>query len=230
MYDFHLQRHLLFHNDPKPHKCQTCGKGFTTATSVRKHMSVHSDEKKPVECDICCKMLLGNAKLVRHKIKVHAKKTQKAHHGTYNQTASPESSRNKTSEHSENDNGHIISRKLPNLPFVCQICGKSYTMQIFLDKHKVLHSGTNPLTCNICQKQFIRQSHFEEHLLVHSSEQRNICTVCHKEFKCAGTQREHMNTYTGEKAGLQIKLRIGKLFSLFLIQNICLGYSKEPSQ
>ena len=31
-------------------------------------------------------------------------------------------------------------------------------------------------------------------------------------------------------SGLQIRVRIGKLFSLFLIQNICCGYSKEPSQ
>ena len=31
-------------------------------------------------------------------------------------------------------------------------------------------------------------------------------------------------------AGLQIRVRIEKLFSLFLIQNICCGYSKEPSQ
>ena len=30
--------------------------------------------------------------------------------------------------------------------------------------------------------------------------------------------------------GLQIRVRIGKLFSLFLIQNICCGYLKEPSQ
>ena len=32
------------------------------------------------------------------------------------------------------------------------------------------------------------------------------------------------------KAGLQIRERIGKLFALFLIQNICCGYSKELSQ
>ena len=31
-------------------------------------------------------------------------------------------------------------------------------------------------------------------------------------------------------SGLQIRVLIGKLFSLFLIQNICCGYSKEPSQ
>ena len=30
--------------------------------------------------------------------------------------------------------------------------------------------------------------------------------------------------------GRQVRVPIGKLFSLFLIQNICSGYSKEPSQ
>ena len=30
--------------------------------------------------------------------------------------------------------------------------------------------------------------------------------------------------------GLQIRVRIGKLFSLFLVQNICCVYSKEPPQ
>ena len=30
--------------------------------------------------------------------------------------------------------------------------------------------------------------------------------------------------------GLQIRVPIGKLFFLFLIQNICCGNSKEPSQ
>ena len=32
------------------------------------------------------------------------------------------------------------------------------------------------------------------------------------------------------ESGLQKRVRIGKLFSLFPIQNICCGYSKEPSQ
>ena len=32
------------------------------------------------------------------------------------------------------------------------------------------------------------------------------------------------------RPGLQIRVHIGKLFSLFLSQNIRCGYSKEPSQ
>ena len=42
-----------------------------------------------------------------------------------------------------------------------------------------------------------------------------------------------MNVYRIRKSyvtELQIRVCIGKLFSLFLIQNICCGYSKEPSQ
>ena len=30
-----------------------------------------------------------------------------------------------------------------------------------------------------------------------------------------------------EESGLQIRVRIGQLFSLYLIQNICCGYSKK---
>ena len=30
-------------------------------------------------------------------------------------------------------------------------------------------------------------------------------------------------------SGLQIRVRTGYLFSLFLVQNICCGYLKEPS-
>ena len=36
--------------------------------------------------------------------------------------------------------------------------------------------------------------------------------------------------YSFVLSGLQIKVRIGKLFSLFLVQNISCGFSKEPSQ
>ena len=46
---------------------------------------------------------------------------------------------------------------------------------------------------------------------------------------CQGTHLEVFSIHR-VKSGLQIRVRIGKLFSLFLIQNICCGYSKEPSQ
>ena len=38
-----------------------------------------------------------------------------------------------------------------------------------------------------------------------------------------------LHILTKSTAGLQIRVHIGKLFSLFLIQNICYGYLKELS-
>ena len=40
---------------------------------------------------------------------------------------------------------------------------------------------------------------------------------------------KHLN-HDGDLTSLQIRVCIGKLFSLFLIQYICCGNSKEPSQ
>ena len=39
-----------------------------------------------------------------------------------------------------------------------------------------------------------------------------------------------LSSFEWPLTGLQIRVCIGKLFSLFLIQNICFGYSKEPLQ
>ena len=59
-----------------------------------------------------------------------------------------------------------------------------------------------------------------------------LCLCCWQAIKsgvsCQGG--DHITTEDGIKAGLQIRVRIWKLFFLFLNQNIRCGYSKEPSQ
>ena len=49
--------------------------------------------------------------------------------------------------------------------------------------------------------------------------------ILYYENACMLTQKE-----VTALLGLQIRVRIGKLFFLFLIQSICCGYSKEPSR
>ena len=54
---------------------------------------------------------------------------------------------------------------------------------------------------------------------------------CISTNKCTCSYKRTLSTlWVYELTDLQIRVRIGKLFSLFLIQNICCGYSKEPSQ
>ena len=47
---------------------------------------------------------------------------------------------------------------------------------------------------------------------------------CLQKYLFSGIQNEK------GKSGLQIRVRTGKLFFFFRNQNICCGYSKEPSQ
>ena len=56
--------------------------------------------------------------------------------------------------------------------------------------------------------------------------------VMHKAIIASKYSLQDVNIIFGyiSIAGLQKRVLIGKLFSLFLIQNICCGYSKEPSQ
>ena len=49
-------------------------------------------------------------------------------------------------------------------------------------------------------------------------------------FNSLKTQKHLCVLWQTVKTGLQIRVHIRKLFSLFLIKNICCGYSKEPSQ
>ena len=56
----------------------------------------------------------------------------------------------------------------------------------------------------------------------------NINHQCQPQIYTLGASKDiHLSSVS---PGFQIRVCIGKLFSLFLIQNICCGYSKEPSQ
>ena len=52
--------------------------------------------------------------------------------------------------------------------------------------------------------------------------------LAHLSLSCSLVAIGTKTSWTG--SGFQIRVRTGKLFFLFLNQNICCGYSKEPSQ
>ena len=55
------------HSKPKLHKCETCDKTFTYRALINHQRNVHEEnDKKPVLCIICKKILSTNDKLKRH--------------------------------------------------------------------------------------------------------------------------------------------------------------------
>ena len=56
-------------------------------------------------------------------------------------------------------------------PFKCTFssCGKSFTRNEELTRHKRIHTGVKPFTCHIpgCHKPFGRKDHLKKHLKTH---------------------------------------------------------------
>ena len=58
-------------DDPRPYKCETCGKAFTQSSGLKVHMQRHPGDL-PFECETCGKAFSESGHLIRHCNKAHA--------------------------------------------------------------------------------------------------------------------------------------------------------------
>ena len=85
--------------------------------------------------------------------------------------------------------------------YACDICGKRFSKQSSLARHKYEHSGNNnnnnneyiyvhlgvrPFICDVCTKAFKHKHHLAEHRRLHTGEKPFQCTKCFKRFSHSG--------------------------------------------
>ncbi|KAL9869808.1 ras-responsive element-binding protein 1 isoform 4-T7 [Geothlypis trichas] len=161
-----LTMHIRQHNTDTggtDHSCSICGKSLSSASSLDRHMLVHSGER-PYKCSVCGQSFTTNGNMHRH-MKIHEKDP--------NSTASTTppsplkrrrlSSKRKFSHDAELDredrtpakkaleDGHSGEgdRRADDEVYHCPVCFKDFFCKYGLESHMETHPD-NSLRCDIC--------------------------------------------------------------------------------
>lgn len=160
-----LTMHIRQHNTDTggaDHSCSICGKSLSSASSLDRHMLVHSGER-PYKCTVCGQSFTTNGNMHRH-MKIHEKDTnsttaaappsplkrrrlsskRKLSHDAESEREDPGPAK-KTVE--DGQSGGLD--KMADETFHCPVCFKEFVCKYGLETHMETHSD-NPLRCDIC--------------------------------------------------------------------------------
>jgi len=178
-----LTRHMMTHNEERPHQCDECDASFKTPSNLKAHQAKHSGEMKyfchecgqpfkhktslnqhmrwhtgerPFKCDFCGKSFGQNGNLQEH-LRIH------------------------TGEK----------------PFKCEVCPRSFTTSSQHRLHLKRHTGDRPHKCEFCGKTFLHSETYKAHVRRHKGEKPFECKFCHKGFAESWALTKHSRFHTG---------------------------------
>ncbi|XP_037671231.1 zinc finger protein 174 [Choloepus didactylus] len=93
--------------------------------------------------------------------------------------------------------GHLPTRSAKK-PYKCDDCGKSFTWNSELKRHKRVHTGERPYTCGECGNCFGRQSTLKLHQRIHTGEKPYQCSQCGKSFRQSSNLHQHHRLHHGD--------------------------------
>ncbi|XP_060111514.1 zinc finger and SCAN domain-containing protein 2-like [Heteronotia binoei] len=81
----------------------------------------------------------------------------------------------------------------------CSDCGRMFTRNASLSRHRLIHSTEHPHACRECCRSFPMRSQLAQHQLTHASRQPHPCPQCPKSFSHRSKLLRHQRIHTGER-------------------------------
>lgn len=188
-----LMNHMVAHKNVKPHMCNLCGARYIRKMELMNHLKVHaqvpdpnmeymdhvkSDEKSADEQDGDEDSLLtvlhtnatgGKRRKPTTNVPIVSRKSIKSE-----PSGKKLATQKKRYDESANTSSYLadhISTSDPSRPFVCQVCGVSFSREKALNAHVSLHGVDNAIECDTCNEVFWTMESLQEHQKIHADEE-----------------------------------------------------------
>ncbi|XP_066254732.1 zinc finger protein OZF-like isoform X42 [Euwallacea similis] len=186
-----LVTHTKRHSRVYDIKCQFCGKGFFSNSSLRLHVNSRHTGKSRFVCDICSRSCYDKTALKNHMEK---------HEPGYklrSKVKCPQCEQEFLDK--KYLKIHLSKKHGTDSKFICDLCGKELYSKSGLKDHMNIHQGLKPHKCELCGEGFANSTTLRLHCRRHTGERPYKCTMCDKAFTQSHTLKVHVRKHTGEK-------------------------------
>lgn len=144
------------HEKKFPHVCSICNKGFVCNATFIEHIESHRGIKR-FQCEICDKKFLFRRYLLDH---------VKNNHNSIEMYCCEICDRNFSFKYSLRRHLNVVHGFGKKRAINCSICNKILANSYNLKMHLMVHTGEKPFVCEICGITFSRNMFLNKHFLL----------------------------------------------------------------